>query len=286
MPRSGVCPCRSLDDRPQVGVDPSQPAFRTYPRLQARQLVGELSAGTGLGIGRAILSSAYFYSTGPEKLFAAVLVLAGLLAYSFAIILFPGVPGLGLYVGTIGFGAFMIAFFIVLERAAQGFKAMVPIRCSIYDVRFWRHERFWRFIQYPLPLLNGTPFKPMFWRLQGVRMGKRVFDDGCIIPEKSLVTIGDDVTLNNDSIVQCHSMEDGLFKLDAIEIGKDATVGVYVYVHYDVVMGEGSLVEPDSFLMKGARVPAGARFGGNPAQEIEASRPGPAVAGGAAGASP
>ncbi|MCR8669784.1 ABC transporter permease [Agrococcus sp. HG114] len=37
-------------------------------------IVGELSAGTGLGIGRAILSAAYFYSTGPEKLFAAVLV--------------------------------------------------------------------------------------------------------------------------------------------------------------------------------------------------------------------
>lgn len=44
-------------------------------------IVGELSAGTGLGIGRAILSSAYFYSTGPEKLFAAVLVasLAGVI---------------------------------------------------------------------------------------------------------------------------------------------------------------------------------------------------------------
>jgi NitT/TauT family transport system permease protein len=37
-------------------------------------IVGELSAGTGLGIGRAILSAAYFYSTGPEKLFAAVLI--------------------------------------------------------------------------------------------------------------------------------------------------------------------------------------------------------------------
>ncbi|MFT4124325.1 MAG: ABC transporter permease subunit [Microbacteriaceae bacterium] len=37
-------------------------------------IVGELSAGTGKGIGRAILSFAYYYSSGPEKLFAAVLV--------------------------------------------------------------------------------------------------------------------------------------------------------------------------------------------------------------------
>ncbi|MBQ0828892.1 ABC transporter permease [Streptomyces tagetis] len=39
-------------------------------------IVGELSAGTGRGIGRAILTSAYYYSNGPEKLYAAVLVAA------------------------------------------------------------------------------------------------------------------------------------------------------------------------------------------------------------------
>lgn len=39
-------------------------------------IVGELSAGTGLGIGRAILTAAYYYSNSPETLFAAVLVAA------------------------------------------------------------------------------------------------------------------------------------------------------------------------------------------------------------------
>ncbi|GAB3252793.1 Pls/PosA family non-ribosomal peptide synthetase [Arthrobacter pigmenti] len=197
-----------------------------------------------------------------------ILVLAGLLAASFAIILFPDVPGLGLYVSVVGFGAFIIVFFIVLERAAQGFKAMVPIRCSIYDVRFWRHERFWRFIGYPLPFFDGTPFKPMFWRLYGVRMGKRVFDDGCVIPEKTLVSIGDDASLNLASVVQCHSMEDGVFKLDAIDIGRGVTLGVGSYLLYDVVMGDSSVLEADSFLMKGSQVPGGARYGGNLAQEI------------------
>jgi non-ribosomal peptide synthetase-like protein len=197
-----------------------------------------------------------------------VLVLAGMLAFSFAITLFPSIPGLGLYLGTISFGAFMIAFFIVLERAAQGFKAMVPTVCSIYDVKFWRHERFWKFITYPLYFFDGTPFKPLFWRLHGVRMGKRVFDDGCVIPEKTLVAIGDDTTLNTASVVQCHSMEDGVFKLDAITIGREVTLGVGSYLLYDVVMGDGSVLEADSFLMKGSQVPEGARYGGNPAREI------------------
>lgn len=39
-------------------------------------IVGELSAGTGLGIGRAILTAAYYYSNSPETLFAAVLIAA------------------------------------------------------------------------------------------------------------------------------------------------------------------------------------------------------------------
>ncbi|MCW2131474.1 Pls/PosA family non-ribosomal peptide synthetase [Arthrobacter sp. VKM Ac-2550] len=196
------------------------------------------------------------------------LVLAGLLSASLALTLFPDVEGLGLYVGTVSFFTFMIAFLIVLERAAQGFKPLSPMMCSVYDVKFWRHERFWKFITYPLPFLDGTPFKPLFWRLQGVRMGRRVFDDGCTIPEKTLVSIGDDTTLNAHSIVQCHSMEDGVFKLDAITIGREVTVGIGIYLHYDVVMGDGSVLEADSFLMKGSQVPEGARYGGNPAQEI------------------
>lgn len=39
-------------------------------------IVGELSAGTGRGIGRAILTFTYYYANGPEKLYAAVVVAA------------------------------------------------------------------------------------------------------------------------------------------------------------------------------------------------------------------
>jgi hypothetical protein len=35
-------------------------------------------------------------------------------------------------------------------------------------------------------------------------------------------------------------------------------------------MGEGSALDPDSFLMKGEEVPENARWGGNPAREIQA----------------
>ncbi len=87
------------------------------------------------------------------------------------------------------------------------------------------------------------------------------------MPEKTLVTIGDDVTLNAGSTVQCHSQEDGAFKSDRITIGSGCTVGVAAWVHYGVTMGDRAVLAPDSFLMKGEEVPAGTRWGGNPATQ-------------------
>src|SRR5262249_45682343 len=64
--------------------------------------------------------------------------------------------------------------------------------------------------------------------------------------------------------------------------------GVGAMVHYGVTMGDGSVLAPDSFLMKGEEVPARARWGGNPAREMghdndqpaRPARPGEAKPGG------
>ena len=65
----------------------------------------------------------------------------------------------------------------------------------------------------------------VIWRLLGVRIGQRVFDDGCYLTERTLVTIGDDCTLNAGSTIQCHSQEDGTFKSDHTTIGPAAPSG-------------------------------------------------------------
>ncbi|RBY79429.1 peptide synthetase [Blastococcus sp. TF02-09] len=162
---------------------------------------------------------------------------------------------------------FQVFYTALVERASTGFRRLQPQFCSIHDIAFWRHERYWKLVSRP-DLLNGTPFKPLLWRLLGVRIGRRVFDDGCGMPERTLVTVGDFCTLNAGSTIQCHSQEDGGFKSDHITIGSGVTVGVGSWVHYGVTMGDHSELAPDSFLMKGEEVPAGARWGGNPAGEL------------------
>jgi non-ribosomal peptide synthetase-like protein len=162
----------------------------------------------------------------------------------------------------------------MVERSVQVFLPLRPLYCSIYDRRFWRHERFWKgaaataYVQF----FNGTPIKNLIWRMLGVRIGRRVFDDGCGIPEKTLVTIGDDATLNIGSTIQCHSQEDGAFKSERITIGTGCTVGIGAWVHYGVTVGDGATIGPDAFLMKGEDVPAHAIWAGNPARDLRDDR--------------
>jgi non-ribosomal peptide synthetase-like protein len=123
-----------------------------------------------------------------------------------------------------------------------------------------------------MKIWDGTPFKPLIWRLLGARMGKRVFDDGALLLERTLISIGDDCVLNAGCVLQPHSQEDGNFKSDRISIGARCTIGVASLVHYGTTLGDGASLAPASFLMKGEEVPPNARWGGNPAMEIRNER--------------
>jgi non-ribosomal peptide synthetase-like protein len=161
----------------------------------------------------------------------------------------------------------LVLWFALVERSVAPLKSLAPQGCSIYDPAFWRHERYWKV---PAPdwvqIFNGTPFKPLVWRLLGVHVGARVFDDGVNLTEKAFTTIGDDATLGEGSVVQCHSQEDGGFKSDRVVIGARVTLGVSSFVHYGTTIGDGAILAPDTFLMKGEEVPPGESWGGNPAR--------------------
>ncbi|MER6031487.1 Pls/PosA family non-ribosomal peptide synthetase [Streptomyces sp. NPDC001851] len=168
--------------------------------------------------------------------------------------------------------AFSTLYFVLVERCIAVFRGLRPRLCSIYDPYFWWHERLWKVPDHYLNIFNGTPFKALVWRLLGVRIGRRVFDDGCYLTERTLTTIGDECTLNAGSKIQCHSQEDGTFKSDRSTLGARCTLGVGAHVHYGVTMGDGAVLAPDSFLMKGEEVPPDAQWGGNPAVDMPQAR--------------
>jgi non-ribosomal peptide synthetase-like protein len=187
-----------------------------------------------------------------------------------ALELFYGVFGHTILATLFALSAVVAAiYYALVERCFEALGPPPPAICSIYDPGFWWVERVWKLhpIHF-LHLFDGTPFKSVLWRLIGVRIGKRVYDDGVYISEPTLTVIGDECALNQHCIVQCDSQEDGTYKSGTATIGAGCTIGVGAFVHYGITMGDGSALSADSFLMKGETVPPGARWGGNPAREI------------------
>jgi len=162
-----------------------------------------------------------------------------------------------------------LAYWILVDHIARGFKPLPALFCSLYEPAMWRHERYWKVPSTGyFGAFAGTPFINMILRRVGTRIGRRVFNDGCGMPERSLVTIGDDCTLNEGTTIQCHSQEDGTFKSDYSTLGCNVTLGTAAHIHYGVTIGDGVVIDPDSFLMKGEEVPPYEHWGGNPATEM------------------
>jgi len=162
-----------------------------------------------------------------------------------------------------------LAVFVLIERLSIGFRRLTPEIATVYDPAFWRVERHWKLSDTPLATaFAGTPMRNAISRLLGVKVGRRVFDDGCVLSERTLVEIGDQANLNEHAIVQAHSLEEGVFKSDMVRIEAGASVGVAALVHYGVTMGEGAHLDADAFLMKGEIAPAGSRWRGNPAKLV------------------
>jgi non-ribosomal peptide synthetase-like protein len=168
---------------------------------------------------------------------------------------------------------FAIAFFATIERASRAFKRLTPKMVSIYEPYFWAHERHWKLSDSPIiERFGGTPFKNVVSRLVGIKIGRKVYDGGCSITERTLTEIGDCVNLNEGSVLQAHSLEEGVFKSDYVRIGSGSTLAPGAFAHYGVTMGEHVVLDADSFLMKGEVLDHHTVWRGNPAKLVSVIR--------------
>ncbi|MFY0310042.1 Pls/PosA family non-ribosomal peptide synthetase [Leisingera sp. D0M16] len=177
---------------------------------------------------------------------------------------------LGLFMGF-----FIIGYFVFCERASLGFGRLQPRQAIVLERYYWFHEQHWKIIGHPVgKLFAGTPLRSVIGRMLGTKIGRKVFDDGAQFVERTLIEIGDHVTLNHLSVLQCHSLEEGVFKSDRIRLGDGVTVGVTGFVHYGTCIGEDAVLAANCFLMKGEQVGAGETWGGNPACALARTAPG------------
>jgi len=116
--------------------------------------------------------------------------------------------------------------------------------------------------------LRGTPWIGLYLRAMGARVGKRCYIDTTDLTEHDLVTIGDDVALNDYAGLQTHLFEDRVMKVGAIKVGDRATIGSLAIVLYDAEIGADAQLGDLSVVMKGETLPDGTNWEGSPARIV------------------
>ncbi|MFL9823415.1 Pls/PosA family non-ribosomal peptide synthetase [Rhodoplanes sp. SY1] len=210
------------------------------------------------------------YNAVTAALFLAtrwLLVFASLAVWQAALLTYDRFGVLSLFAAGAVTSAAAVLWFTFLERASLGFGSLKPEMVTIYDPYFWSHERHWKLSDWPhVQLFGGTPIKSLILWLMGVKVGRKVVDFGCSITDRSLTQVGDYANLNEGSVLQAHSLEEGVFKSDHIRMGAGCTLGPSAFVHYGVTLGEHVVIDTDAFLMKGEVVDSHTTWRGNPAK--------------------
>lgn len=146
-----------------------------------------------------------------------------------------------------------------------------PLTKPIWDSFIWKNDVIeYSYNYYTNPHLTnkllGTPFALWIHRCLGTKVGKRVFTDSAEFSEFDLITIGDDVCINAETIIQTHLYEDRIFKVSHVTINSGCNVGIGSIVLYNTVMEENSTLGSLSLLMKGECLPENTQWAGIPAQ--------------------
>jgi len=146
-----------------------------------------------------------------------------------------------------------------------------PQQKPMWTWKVWRSEAItstYEALSVPflLDYLRGTPWLPVFLRLLGVKIGRRVWMNSTDITEYDMVSIGDDSALNEDCGPQTHLFEDRVMKVGPVKIGERCSVGARTIILYDSEIGNDVKLEALSLVMKGENLSPSTSWIGSPVQ--------------------
>jgi acetyltransferase-like isoleucine patch superfamily enzyme len=117
--------------------------------------------------------------------------------------------------------------------------------------------------------LRGTPIWGYFLRLNGAKVGRRVYINSTEVMDASLLEFGDDVVVGAGVHLSGHTVEGGVLKTGRVRVGRGATIGVQTVVGIGVEIGDGCKVGALSLVPKGSRLAAGGVYVGIPVRQLQ-----------------
>jgi acetyltransferase-like isoleucine patch superfamily enzyme len=119
------------------------------------------------------------------------------------------------------------------------------------------------------PLFCGSPIWTAYLRLNGARLGRRVFVNSLFISDHNLLECGNDVVIGGEVHLSGHTVEGGVVKTARVRLGHDVTVGLGSIIDIGVDVGPHSQIGAMSFVPKHTKVPAGSVYAGVPVKRLE-----------------
>jgi acetyltransferase-like isoleucine patch superfamily enzyme len=119
---------------------------------------------------------------------------------------------------------------------------------------------------------RSTPFWTVYLRLNGARLGRRVYVNSLGVNDHNLLEFGDGVVIGDDVHLSGHTVERGVLKTAPVRLGENVTIGLGSVVSIGVEAGPGAQVGALSFVPKFAKLEAGVTYAGTPIREIAPRR--------------
>ncbi len=190
----------------------------------------------------------------------------------------PRALGLGVAAAA-GYFVFGLSLIVLLPIARWlTFALGTPVgRFPYFSVGAWRWASYnaltlvfrFTFVNW----VRVTPLLPLYHRLMGARIGKRVQINTAVLADQNLIEIGDDTVIGGDVTLVCHTAERGRLFTAPVRIGSGVTIGLMAVVFPGCVIGDGAIVAAGSVLSKGTRVAPGEIWAGVPARRVGRRRP-------------
>jgi non-ribosomal peptide synthetase-like protein len=132
-----------------------------------------------------------------------------------------------------------------------------------YYFRWWFVKTMQRLM--PIQFLNGTPFYNSYLKLLGVKVAADAQLAAFSIGAEDLVTIGSDVSISSQVVLDNATVEDGWLKLRKIHLGNHAYLGSSAVVAGGAIMEDWSELQDLSYLQEGKTIKPGEVWQGSPA---------------------
>lgn len=117
-----------------------------------------------------------------------------------------------------------------------------------------------------------TPILPLYHRLMGARIGRRVHINTAVVADQNLLEIGDDTVIGGDATLVGHVAEGGHLIAAKVRIGRGVTVGLMAVIMPGCTIGDGAVIAAGAVLKKGEQVGPGEIWAGVPARRVGTRR--------------